>query len=124
MLGQSTVNYIENLLDMNDISVSEWMKQLPSFAREAYEEMLAEYRQRVLPEEMEKAEIRGIEKGRKMGREQGREEMRRLFIINVLSENPDWSDARIAALADTTEEQVALIRQQLAPGKDNPPSDN
>ncbi len=136
MLGQSTVNYIENLLDMNDISVSEWMKQLPSFAREAYEEMLAEYRQRVLPEEMEKAEIRGIEKGRKMGREegreegreqgreQGREEMKKVFIINLLTENPDWSDARIAALADTTEEQVALMRQQLASRKGDPPSDN
>ncbi len=54
----------------------------------------------------------------------GREEMKRLFIINLLSENPDRSNARIAALADTTEEQVAHMRRQSAPRKNGPPSDS
>lgn len=48
----------------------------------------------------------------------------RYIAINLLSESPDWSDARVAALADTTEEQVAHIRRQSASRKGDPPPDN
>ncbi|MCS7035098.1 MAG: Rpn family recombination-promoting nuclease/putative transposase [Saprospiraceae bacterium] len=128
MLGQSTVQYIESLLDMNEITVSDWVKLLPPFGQKAYLEMLEEYRQKVLPEEMERAEMRGIEKGLKLGREEGRqegrEEMLHLFVRSLLREKPEWDDAKIAALTHASQELVAQIRQQLAEETTDGPSNN
>ncbi|MCS7035097.1 MAG: hypothetical protein RMJ33_01495 [Saprospiraceae bacterium] len=106
----------------------EWIEQLPPFGQKAYLEMLEEYRQKVLPEEMERAEMRGIEKGLnlgreegwkegwKEGREEGREEMLHLFVRSLLREKPEWDDAKIAALTHASEELVAQIRRQLSEG--------
>jgi flagellar biosynthesis/type III secretory pathway protein FliH len=73
----------------------------------------------------EDARIEGLEKGLKQGRSQGlklgREEginkgkiEGKIEVIeNLIQEFPEWNDARIARLANASEELVASIRTRL-----------
>jgi predicted transposase YdaD len=128
MLRQSTVLYIDNLLKMNKVSVSEWIKQLPPPAQEAYLDLLAEYRRNVISEELAQAEMKGVEQGIQQGIQQGIEigveEAKKTFIINLLRAFPDYTDATLAALANASEEWVSQIRRQLAEDSNNSSSDN
>ncbi len=126
--------YLQNILDMNKIKASEFISRVPRSGQEAYEmlvelfgpraaEIIGEWKaERIAAKKVEEAKQliykealqEGIEKGRQEGREEGREEAMREYVINLLKNFPEWSDARIAELTKTTEDVVRQIRQELA----------
>lgn len=115
---------------MNKIKASEFISRVPRNGQEAYEmlvelfgpraaEIIGEWKaERIAAKKVEEAKQiiyqEALQEGIEKGREEGREEAMREYVINLLKNFPEWSDARIAELTKTTEDVVRRIRQELA----------
>lgn len=108
LLLQSWFFYLSKLLKMNDIRFADYLELVPEDVRESFEALKRMYGP------LWEQELLHYE--REMGRAEGREEEKQMAIASLLRNFPDWTDAWIASLLNTTEEKVAHIRREIYGG--------
>ncbi len=120
MLLQSFFIYIENLLKMNSVKISQFTEKIPNDSQEAFETLVRVYGPMAVEWQLESERQEGFEAGLREGREEGRLEGReegRLEAMQMLVEAlmlscPEWSDVEIAQRLGVPEELVRQVRQQ------------
>ena len=127
---RSWIFYLENMLIMNEAEFDDFKGKVSPDAYEAFLMLkkMAEgskfgedwkkaadeyFEEKARREGMERGLQRGLQEGLQQGLQQGMSAKTRTFVINLLKKFPDWSDAEIAEIAETTEEEVAQLRQSL-----------